>query len=128
MLRLGAAAAGTSGGGGGGGGSVTLTPGTWTDIYATGIGITNALTFSGFTGLDSVTATNSGSGLLASCKNGANYGVNYTGAFTMAPGDTLAWMVNQPADGSSCSGTITVTDATNSVVLGTFTYLITGTG
>jgi hypothetical protein len=116
----------SGGGGGGGGGGVTLTPAAWTNIYNTGIGQNNAVTFSGFTGALSVTATNSGPGILGYAKNGAHFGTPYAGAFTMNASDTLAWVVNEPSGGSSYSGTVVVTDATHSVVLATFTYTIIG--
>ncbi len=110
---------GATAAGSGGGGVVE----TWANIYGGTIGANKPVTFSGLTGTLSISATITGTGQLGVGKNHL-YTFGYTGAFNVSNGDTLYWYVVSP--GGACSGTITITDATHSTTMATFTYTLTG--
>jgi hypothetical protein len=101
-----------------------LTAPMWTNIYGVDAGYTNNQTLTGFTGTLSISAANSGSGVLVYVLNGAS--TSYTGAFTAHPGDVLAWGVVVGL--TTMSGTITVTNATTSTTLQAITYTVTSSG
>ena len=112
--------------GGAGGGTVVPDGLSWANISGSDIGGNAALTLSGFSAPISIGATNSGPGTLGYSLNGGYE--TFSGPFTVADGDTLAWEVQYFASGRA-SGTITVTNASDgNATLDTFTYLILGSG
>jgi hypothetical protein len=105
-----------------------FTPGSlsWANISGSEVGGNAALTISGITAPITVGATITGSGQLGYSQNGGYE--PFTEPFTVSDGDTLAWVVQYFASGRA-SGTITVTNASDgNATLGTFTYLILGSG
>ena len=116
------ALAGASNGAGGGGTGNHPNAMAWSNIFSFGIGATQFLKITGVGGgIATLTATNSGSGVLLYTKDSAS--IAYTGGFTVADADTLGWSVlNYGVVGAS--GTITV--SCGSFTVGTFTYVVKG--
>jgi hypothetical protein len=109
----------TSGAAGG-----TLATPVWTNIFGTDVGATNNQTLSGFSGTVSISAANSGGGTLSYILNGTT--AVYSGAFSVAPGDVLAWSIAVGL--STKSGTITVTNVTTSATIQAISYTVLSSG
>jgi hypothetical protein len=118
MLAL--AGAGAAGGYSGSPGAIS-----WSNLTGIGGSSTNSVTLSGVTGAMSVTASQTGLGYLYYTV-GSGALTRYAGAFLWPEGETLTWTMT--AAGGSVSGTVSVTDATTSTSLGSFTYVLTSPG
>ena len=95
---------------------------TWANIFGKGFGANAPQTLAGIgSGRATLTATITGTASLLYVLNGTT--LNYTGAFTVATGDKLAWSL---IGNSATSGTITV--KCGSTTIGTFTYVLTALG
>ncbi len=103
-----------------GSGGTPTTP-DWTGIYGFDVAYTNNATMAGYTGSISISASRTGSGTLYYVLNGSSF--LYTGAITVPVGATLGWGISIPGS-VTCSGTITVTDNTNSTTLATIAYTV----
>ena len=114
----------SNGGASGAGHAGVVAPSTlnWNDIYGEDSGSTQTLAVSGITAPIQIAATRTGSGNLSYVLNGAF--INYSGAFTVRPGDSLAWAISLtgPVDRS---GVVTVTNMTASTTLDSFNYTVT---
>ena len=95
------------------------TPGmiAWGNISGVSGGSTGSVTLTGVTGALTVAAANSGPSQLYFTLGDVN--APYAGSFQWPEGQTLLWYVIGPG-----SGTVTVTNASNGVVLDSFTYVI----
>ncbi|HWE98691.1 MAG TPA: hypothetical protein VG248_02740 [Caulobacteraceae bacterium] len=107
----------------GSGAGYTGSPGavTWANISGFNSGSNGVQTMSGITGSMSVTITNSGLGTVYYTLAGVTK--PYAGAFAWANGQTLSWTIVNGGT-STEAGTITVTNATASTTLATFTYSV----
>jgi hypothetical protein len=93
----------------------------WTAIYGTDNASTNTQTLSGFTGPLSISAAvSSGPVGIAYSLNGGSYA--YSGAFTVHPGDTLAWTLSVAH--AAKSGTLTISYGAGPTTLATIPYSV----
>ncbi len=122
---------GSAGGGGGGGSGGTLGALSWNNIRTTGgvtYGQTNSQTITGITGALGITATataTGAAGTLYRVKDGNQ--VANSGVFSVVAGDTLAWGMGN-SHGAAIKGLVTVKRTDTSAVIGTFHYLVSGSG
>jgi hypothetical protein len=107
--------------GGGGSGGGTLGPLDWTNIFNDFVGFTNSQTVVA-SGTITISSSATGSGILAPIRNGVFLPTATN--FNVSNGDVLIWRVQNPGT-TPVTGTVTVTDATNSVTVDTFTYSVT---
>ena len=104
-------------------GSGSTAPGatSWASIYGTDVAYDSPVTITGITVPISITASKSSTnGTILYQLNGNPY--TYTGAFTVHPGDYLAWGISCAHIGTV--GTLTVTNATTSTVLEAISYAV----
>ena len=118
----GAVLAAAAGGGGVGGNGGSPNAMAWSNPFGETLASTQSLTVSGIGGGTApISATNSGPASLSYILNGAS--TSYTGAFSVADGDTLAWAVLNLGVGR-LAGTVVVTSTTFAV--DTFSYVVLG--
>ena len=94
----------------------------WSDIYGVNYGQGNIVTMAGLTGPLTLSLSHTGMGIINFVLNGAVYAYGHFGPFTVNNGDTVGFGVAAPV--VAASGTLTITDATHSVVLQTINYVI----
>lgn len=105
------------------GGTTAPTGTNWRDVFGLSLASTQILTLGGFTATITITAAITGGAGLRYVKNGVS--AAYAGAFTAVAGDTLGWQVSNYGM-TQQSGTVTVTNATASATMDTFSYVLTG--
>jgi hypothetical protein len=110
-------------GGAASGSSGTAGAVSWANIFGLESGANAPQTLSGITGSITVSAAITGEGILGYILAGVWSA--YTGAFVWPEGEALSWSVQ--TDGSTVSGSITVTNATDMTTLDTFTYFVRNT-
>jgi hypothetical protein len=95
---------------------------TWNDIYGLNYGQSNSVTMAGLTGPLTISLSHTGMGIINYVLNGAVFAYGHFGPFTVNNGDMVGFGVAAPS--VAASGTLTIMDATHSVVLQTLSYVI----